>query len=107
MVPRADQPVPAAVVVVRVVVRAEPVLLGPVDLEVAGGIAVEAADERPGVRVFLQAPQVRAELVLAPRQLPEEGDAQLVHPGVEQARSRSMAIASKETVMSIAGSLRA
>lgn len=92
--------VAAAVVVARVVMRAVVVLLRenqrdsiagkrsshlrPVHLEVGEGRVVEPAEEAEHVRVFVQAPQVRAVLVQRARLVPPFRDARVVLPLVEE-----------------------
>ncbi|MNT03565.1 hypothetical protein D3C72_1381080 [compost metagenome] len=74
---------PAAVVVGRVVERRDAVFLGPVGLEVAEGLAVEAADEAGHARVGCDAFQVLAVAREVAFLFPEMGDHGVVHPAVE------------------------
>src|SRR5256885_17131543 len=63
------------------------VFLGPVGLEVAEGLAVEAADEAERMRVAGHALQVGAVVGKVAAFLPEMRDDRVVHPAVEIGRA--------------------
>ena len=79
----ADHHVPAAVVVLRIVIGGDAVFLAPVDLEIGKRLVVVATDQWQHPRVVKHLLQVRGMLIQAAGLLPEKRDLLQVHPAVE------------------------
>ncbi len=84
-----DRHVPAPIVVARVIVRADPVLLGPIDLEITERHAVGATDQRQDMRISSSLFEITVMPGEITTVLPYDIDARIVHPAMIEPRSRS------------------
>ena len=78
-----NQDVPAAIKISNIVVRSNPVFLGPIDFKIAKRLAISASNQRKRMGVIVHLLKVSTMFCKITFFLPEMGNTRIIHPAVK------------------------